>query len=142
MNYAFDQYFWQPDGDPKHGVGLFFAFGTSDGNPDPIQYAFLAGIGGKGVVPGRPDDSFGFDLARTQFSNSFLPLLRQQFNLGLQRENAIEMYYNMAITPWINVTSDLQIIYSGLNRVLSSTTGQLTGIDTAVVAGARLRVRF
>jgi porin len=54
MNYAFDQYFRQPDGDPKHGVGLFFAFGTSDGNPDPIQYAFLAGIGGKGVVPGPP----------------------------------------------------------------------------------------
>ena len=142
MNYAFDQYFWQPDGDPKHGVGLFFAFGTSDGNPDPIQYAFLAGIGGKGVVPGRPDDSFGFDLARTQFSNSFLPLLRQQFNLGLQREDAIEMYYNMAITPWMNLTSDLQIVDSGLNKAISPTTGKLTGIDTVVVAGARLRIRF
>jgi porin len=142
ISYAFDQYFWQPDGDPKHGIGMFFGFGASDGNPDPIQYAFLAGIGGKGVVPGRPDDSFGFGLARTQFSNSFLPLLRQQFNLGLQREDAIEMYYNMAVRPWMNVTSDLQIIYSGLNRTLSSTTGQLTGIDTAVVAGARLRVRF
>jgi porin len=59
MSYSFDQYFWQPDGDPKHGVGVFFALGASDGNPDPIQYAFLAGIGGKGVVPGRPDDSFG-----------------------------------------------------------------------------------
>jgi hypothetical protein len=23
MNYAFDQYFWQPDDDPKHGIGLF-----------------------------------------------------------------------------------------------------------------------
>ena len=89
-----------------------------------------------------PDDSFGFGLARTQFSNSFLPLLRQQFNLGLQREDAIEMYYNMAITPWMNVTSDLQIIYSGLNRALSPTTGQLTGIDTVVVARARFRVRF
>jgi porin len=55
MSYSLDQYFWQPEGDPKHGVGVFFAFGASDGNPDPIQYAFLAGIGGKGVVPGRPD---------------------------------------------------------------------------------------
>jgi hypothetical protein len=42
----------------------------------------------------------------------------------------------------MNVTSDLQIIYSGLNRALSPTTGQLTGIDTVVLAGARLRVRF
>jgi porin len=55
ISYSFDQYFWQPDGDPKHAVGIFFGLGTSDGNPDPIQYAFLAGIGGKGVVPGRPD---------------------------------------------------------------------------------------
>ena len=142
ISYAFDQYFWQPDGDPKHGVGVFFAFGASDGNPDPIQYAFLAGIGGKGVVPGRPDDSFGLGLARTQFSDSFLPFLRQQFNLGLQREDAIEMYYNMAITPWMNVTSDLQIVDSGFNKVISPTTGKLTGIDTVVVAGARLRIRF
>jgi porin len=142
ISYSFDQYFWQPDGDPKHGVGIFFGFGASDGNPDPIQYAFLAGIGGKGVVPGRPDNSFGFGLARTQFSNSFLPFLRQQFNLGLQRADAIEMYYNMAITPWMNLTSDLQIVDSALNKAISPTTGKLTGIDTVVVAGARIRVRF
>jgi porin len=142
MSYSFDQYFWQPDGDPKHGVGVFFAFGASDGNPDPIQYAFLAGIGGKGVVPGRPDDSFGIGLAPTQFSNSFLPFLRQQFNLGLQREDAIEMYYNVAITSWLNLTSDLQIVDSGINKAVSPTTGKLTGIDTVVVAGARIGVRF
>ena len=142
ISYAFDQYFWQPDGDPKHGVGVFFGFGASDGNPDPIQYAFLAGIGGKGVVPGRPDDSFGIGVARTQFSSSFLPFLRQQFNLGLQREDAIEMYYNMAIAPWMNLTSDLQIVDSALNKALSPATGKLTGIDTVVVLGARLRIRL
>ena len=143
LSYSFDQYFWQPNGDPKHGVGVFFAFGASDGNPDPIQYAFLAGIGGKGVMPSRPDDTFGIGLARTQFSNSFLPFLRQQFNLGLQREDAIETYYNAAITGWMNVTTDLQIVNSGLDRALSlMTPSQLTGIDTIIVLGTRLRVRF
>jgi hypothetical protein len=52
--------------------------------------------------------------------------------------DAIEMYYNMAITPWLNLTSDLQIVDSGLNKAISPTTGKLTGIDTVVVAGARL----
>jgi porin len=141
FTYAFDQYFWQPEGDPKRGVGVFFAFGTSDGNPNPIQYSFLTGIGGKGVLPGRPDDSFGIGVARTEFSSAFVPLLRQQFNLGLQHEDAIEMYYNAAITSWLNATADLQIINPGLNKALNS-FGQLTSIDTAVVAGARLRVRF
>jgi porin len=120
----------------------FSRSGLPTGTRDPIQYAFLAGIGGKGVVPGRPDDSFGFGLARTQFSSSFVPFLRQQFNLGLQREDAIEMYYNAAITSWMNVTTDLQIIDSGLNKALSPTTRQLTSIDTVVVLGTHLRVRF
>ncbi len=142
ISYAFDQNFWQPDDDPKHGVGAFVGFGASDGNPDPIQYAFLAGIGGNGVLPGRPEDSFGFGLARTQISKSLAPFLRQQLNLGLQREDAIEIYYNMAITPWMNVTTDLQIVDSALNKAVSPTTGQLAGIDPVVLLGTRLRVRF
>ena len=93
------------------------------------------------MVPGRPDDSFGLGIARTQFSSAFLPLLRQQLNLGLQREDAIEMYYNAAVTQWLNLTADLQIINSGLTKALN-TSGRLTSLDTAVVAGARLRVRF
>jgi porin len=141
ISYAFDQYFWQPDNDPKHGVGLFFAFGASDGNPNPIQYSFLTGIGGKGVVSGRPDDSFGIGLARTQFSSAFLPFLRQQLDLGLQSEDAVEMYYNAAITQWLNLTADLQIINPGLKKALNASS-RLANIDTAVVAGARIRISF
>jgi porin len=141
MSYAFDQYFWQPDNDPKHGLGVFFGFGAADGNPNPIKYSLLAGLGGKGVVPGHPDDSFGIGLARTQFSNAFVPFLRQQFNLGLQHEDAIEMYYNISVTQWLNVTADLQVINPGLKKALNE-FGQLANVDTAVVAGARVRVRF
>ena len=141
MSYAFDQYFWQPDNDPKHGVGVFFGFGASDGNPNPVKYAFLTGLGGKGVVPGRPDDSLGIGIARTQFSNAFVPFLRQQFNLGLQHEDAIEMYYNISVTQWLNVTADLQVINPGLKKALNE-IGRLANVDTAVVGGARVRVRF
>jgi porin len=141
LSYSFDQYFWQSDGDPKHGIGLFFGFGASDGNPNPIQYSFITGIGGKGVVPGRPDDTFGLGVARTQFSSAFVPFLRQQLDLGLQREDAIEMYYNVSVTQWLNLTADLQIIGPSSKKALNG-VGQLADIDTAVVAGARLRVRF
>jgi hypothetical protein len=51
------------------------------------------------------------------------------------------MYYNAAITPWLSATTDLQIINPGLKKAIDS-FGQLVSIDTAVVAGARLRVRF
>jgi porin len=141
VTYAFDQYLWQPDGNPHHGIGVFFAFGASDGNPNPIKYSLLTGLGGKGVAPGRPDDTFGVAFARTQVSGAFLPFLRQQLNLGLQQEDAIEMYYNISVTQWLNVTADLQIINPALKRAQNA-SGQLANVDTAVVAGARMRVRF
>jgi arylsulfatase A-like enzyme len=139
--YSFDQYFWQPKGDPKRGVGIFFTFGATDGNPNPIQYSYSMGIGGNGVIPGRPDDNFGVGWAHTDFSSHFVPFLRQQLHLGLAHEDAIEMYYNVALTPWLNVTADLQIINPGLKKTLDS-AGRLRDVDTAVVAGLRLRARF
>lgn len=51
------------------------------------------------------------------------------------------MYYNAAVTPWMNATTDLQIIDSGLNKAVSTTTGRLARIGTVVVLGTRLRVR-
>jgi porin len=108
MWYSFDQYLWQPHGDSKRGIGIFFTFGASDGNPNPIDYFYSVGFSGNGVVPRRPHDNFGVGWARTQFSDDFVPLLRQKLNLGLNTENAIELYYNGAVTPWLNGTLDLR----------------------------------
>ena len=141
MWYGFDQYLWQPAGDPKRGIGVFFNFGASDGNPNPVKYIYQVGIGGKGVVPGRPDDNFGIAWARTQFSSDFVSFLRQKLDLGLDHEDAVELYYNAAITPWLNVAVDLQIVDSALNKELNS-SGQLVNMDTAVVGGLRAYVRF
>jgi len=139
--YSFDQYFWQPKGDPKRGIGIFFTFGTTDGNPNPIKYSYSMGIGGNGVVPGRPNDSIGVGWARTEFSSEFVPFLRQRLDLGLDDEDAVEMYYNAALTGWVNATLDLQVINPGLKKTLSS-SGQLTEVNTAVVVGGRLYIRL
>jgi porin len=141
MFYSFDQYLWQPEGDPTRGIGLYFTFGASDGNPNPIQYFYNLGIGGNGVVPGRPQDNFGIGWARTQFSNDFVPLLRQTLALGLNIENDIEFYYNAVVTPWLNATLDLQIVNPGLEKTLDA-SGNLRDLNTAVVIGLRLYTRF
>jgi porin len=99
------------------------------------------GIGGNGVVPGRPNDNFGLGWAHTDFSSQFVPFLREQLHVGLDHEDAIEMYYNAAVTPWLNVTANLQIINPGLKKTLGS-DGRLRDVDTAVVAGLRLYARF
>jgi porin len=139
--YNFDQYLWSPEGHPDQGIGVFFRFGASDGMANPIKYAFSAGIGGKGIVPGRPGDTFGLGWARTQFSGNFVPILRERLDIGLDKEDAFEMYYNASLTRWLNATLDLQVIDPALNKMLDS-SGRLTNMDTAVVAGLRLYVRF
>jgi porin len=142
VSYAFDQYVWQPAGDPKHGIGVFFSAGASDGSPNPIKYAFLAGLGGKGMVPGRAEDTFGLGFARTQFSSAFIPFLRERLALGLEHEDSFEAYYNLAITGWLSVTADLQVIDPALKKQLPSSGLRLQNVDTATIAGIRFRVRF
>jgi porin len=140
--YTMEQYLWQPDdGDPHHGIGVFFNFAAADGNPNPIQWFFNLGIGGRGVVPGRPNDSFGVGWARSEFSNDILPIVRNRLNVGLDVENDVELYYNAALTPWLEATLDLQIIDSGLNKRING-SGNIKDMDTAIVPGLRVRVRF
>jgi porin len=139
--YNFDQYLWSPKGDPTRGIGVFFRFGVSDGEANPVKYAYNVGIGGKGVVPGRSLDSFGIGWARTQFSDDLAPFLRQRLALGLNQEDAIEMYYNAAVTRWLNTTLNLQIIEPGLKKTLDS-SGGLKDVGTSVVLGLRFYARF
>jgi len=51
------------------------------------------------------------------------------------------MYYNIAVTPWLSVTADLQVVNPALKRATNE-VGQLARVDTAVIAGARTRIRF
>jgi porin len=139
--YRFDQYLWQPKDDPKRGIGIFFTFGAADGNPNPIKHTYNMGIGGNGVVPGRPNDNFGLGWARTDFSSEFVPFLRRQLDLGLDHEDVIEMYYNASVTPWLNATLNLQVIETGLKKMVDS-SGSLKDVNTTVVAGLRLLARF
>ena len=65
----------------------------------------------------------------------------QRLGLGLDVEDDIELYYNAVLTPWLNATLDLQIVDPALKKTLSP-SGQLKDLNTAVVAGLRLYVRF
>jgi porin len=140
ITYGFEQYLWQPGGDPHRGIGVFFNFGATDGKVNPLRYSYNLGIGGNGVVPGRPNDTFGVGWARTEFTDNFLPFLRRALELGLDREDAVEMYYNAALTPWLGVTLDLQVIEPAIKKKLES--NQLKNVDTTLIIGSRLYIRF
>jgi porin len=120
---------------------VFFRFGVSDGLSNAIKYAFNVGVGGKGIVPGRPDDTFGIGWSRVDFSDNLVPLLRQRLDLGLDHEDAIEIYYNAAVTGGLGVSLDLQIVEPGIKKKLGS-SGRLADVNTAVVGALRVYMRF
>ena len=115
--------------------------GASDGRANPVKYSYSLGFVDKGVMPGRPHDDLGIAWAHTEFSSNFVPFLRTNFDLGLQHEDAFELYYSAAVTPWLSVSPSLQVIHSGLNKVLDS-SGNLKNVDTTYVAGVRVGIRF
>jgi porin len=139
--YNFDQFLWSPKGDPTRGIGPFFRFGVSDGDANPVKYHYNVGIGGKGVVPARPHDTFGVGWSRLELSDNFVPFLRDTLKLGLQREDVVEAYYNAALTGWLSATLDFQWIDPALKKELGS-NDRLKDVDPAFVAGVRLGVKF
>ncbi len=114
----------------------------SDGNPNPIKYSYSLGRVGKGVVPGRPSDDFGIGWARTEFSDDFLPNLRSELDLGLDHEDAVELYYNAAVTPWMTISPSLQIISPALNKAFDAASDDFKDLDTTYIAGVRVGIRF
>jgi porin len=141
--YSFEQFVWQPAGDPTRGLGIFFSAGLSDGNPNPVKSSVSLGLVGKGVVPNRPGDNFGIGWARTNYSEDFLRDLRDlPVNLGLDNEDVVELYYNAAVTPWLRVSPSLQIISPALNKTVDPVSQDFKNIDTTYIAGVRIGVRF
>ena len=124
--YNFDQYFYEPEKGSGRGAGVFGRFGSSDGEANPIHYFASAGIGGKGICPDRPLDRFGIGYYYLWVANQDVPNA-----LGFDDTQGFEAFYNIAMTKWMYLTPDIQVIDPSQTRV-----------DTAVIVGARLQMVF
>jgi porin len=88
----------------------------------------------------RPFDRFGIgyyyiDVESPRFEG---PLRTRKF---LRDEWGFEVFYNVALTPWLRLTPDLQVIGPTQKKQAISLT-ERERVDTAVVLGARLQVIF
>jgi len=138
--YNFDQYFYETEKGSGRGVGLFGRFGASDGNPNLMQYFYSAGVGGKGFFSSRPHDQFGIGYYYLDVQSPTLqgPLQTRSF---LRDEWGFEAFYNVALTPWMLLTPDIQVIGpSQKRRALDLVRRE--SVDTAVALGFRIQVIF
>ena len=108
-SYAVQQYLVQSADNPAVGWGLFGLATLSDGNPNPVRWSMLAGVAGNNLLPGRENDHWGVGFYHYGLTTPFLAGLAER---GVERrsEGGVEAFYNWAITPWLRLTGDLQII--------------------------------
>jgi len=145
MYYNFDQFLYETDKKAGNGVGVFGRFGASAGNPNPTQYFFSIGFGGKGMIPGRSFDRFGIGYYYDRVANPTLSTKRFGTAEFLRSEWGFEAFYNIALTQWLLLTPDVQVIGPAQKREI---TGSVAGprsalgssIGMATVLGVRLQV--
>lgn len=108
-SYAVQQYLFQSDVDPSIGWGLFGFASLSDGNPNPVKWSMLAGLAGNNLVVGRENDRWGVGV---YYYDLCPPLISGLAENGVYRrsEGGVEAFYNYAITPWLRLSADIQVI--------------------------------
>jgi porin len=111
------------DGRPdQKGIGVFARFGFADRETNPVEWAVSGGIGGRGLIPSRDNDTFGIG----GYYNS-IQGTRLFSALGVENSTSgFEAFYNIQVTPACHVTLDVQVI----NPVS-------TDLDTATIFGVR-----
>jgi porin len=129
VGYFFDQAVWVSPDDPERVWGVFGKIGISDGNPNPIRWTAMAGVSGASPISGRSRDTFGIGFYHLGVSDTLKRSARGGTPLG--NEQGVELYYNARVTPWLQITPDLQVIEPFQK-----------GIDTAVVLGVRAKIDF
>ncbi|KKL08213.1 hypothetical protein LCGC14_2578100, partial [marine sediment metagenome] len=126
--YDFDQYLYVVPGTKDRGIGVFGRFGVTDGRVNPVEQFYSIGVGAKGLIPGRENDSFGVGYYYLDQSDKVGPIIRRLMD---NNEQGVELYYNIAITPWLKITPDIQVI-----------NPMRDGVNCTWVAGIRLKMEF
>jgi porin len=135
--YSADQALYVDPLNSKRSWGLFTNIGAADNATSPIQCSANVGLGGSSPIAARPQDTFGVGYSYSQYSGPVKNLAPVLFPIG--NDQAVELFYNIAVTPWFRLTPDMQILVPAAERTLPPGA---QAIDTALVLGMRAKIQF
>ena len=127
LYYNFDQFLFVDKQNPKRGWGLFGRAGIADQSTNPIGWFLSGGIGGSSMIPGREADTFGAGYYFAGTSSKLGPVIAAALG-GVGDGQGVELFYNMAVTKWFNLTGDVQFIDPSRKSVDSSVLLGLRGV--------------
>jgi porin len=135
--YCADQALYVDPDNAKRSWGVFTNIGLADEDPSPIRWSASVGLGGSSPLVTRPLDTFGIGYSIVEPTGPLKNLDPQ--SLPLRADQAVELYYNVAVTPWFRLTPDLQILVPSRER---TPPPGARAIDTAVIFGLRAKFDF
>jgi len=128
-----DQMVYKENSNPEdsQGLGVFGRFGYANSDLNPIGNFWSIGLQYQGLLDGRDDDVLGIGFAQGIFSD--YAGANDDADYTENHENALEVYYNAQVTPWLSLSPSIQYI---------SNTGGDETIKDAVVFGLRAQMTF
>lgn len=129
INFEFKHNLQEDNEQPNAAWGFYLKAAIADGNPNYVQRSIIAGIGGRALFFGRPQDSFGLGAYYYNLSDE----LEDNINpvAVINDEAAIEFFYNYAVTPWLHFGPDIQYVKPARGR-----------FNNALIVGLRMQIRF
>jgi porin len=132
------QYVYTPDKAPEkinvadgkadlRGLGIFARFGFADEDTNPVDWSASGGLGGRGLIPGRDQDTWAIAFVHNSLTDTRLGSLLD-FPGSAQ---LVEAYYSLAISPASDLTFDAQWVESSARENRDAT-----------LLGVRFSVRF
>lgn len=116
-----------PGTEDSQGLGVFARYGYAPSNKNDVTNFFSAGLHYQGLIDGRDDDICGLAYARGVFADTADSTYTEDY------ESVIEAYYNAQITPWFNLSPNIQFV--------KNAGGSNTAKD-AIIVGLRSAITF
>ena len=142
-NYGFygvaDQMIWRGS---ESSLNLFARGGFMPSDRNLVSYYVDAGLGLKGAMPGRPDDTLTFGVAYAKISKDVASVDQDTAPAVIVRdyEMVFEVNYAYQIAPWWIVQPDLQyIVHPNGGQNPNDPTQRL---GNAFLAGIRSTIKF
>jgi porin len=134
-----DQMVWRGK---EASLNLFVRGGFAPSDRNLVSYYVDAGLGLKGPLPGRPDDTLTFGFAYAKISKDAAAADQNTVPAVIVRdyEAVFELNYALQIAPWWTLQPDLQyIVHPNGSQNPDDATVRL---ENAFVAGMRSTIKF
>lgn len=142
-----DQTVYREPDDPNDGASVFVRVSSSPTDRNLLDFYFDAGIGYKGLLPGRSDDTVGVAFALSRISRS--ARLRHGRDLpderawaASQQRGGIEATYQAVLAPGVTLQPDFQYVFRPSGGIANPRDPNGERIRNAAVFGLRATIRY